>query len=197
MIGEMKKMKRLYKPLASLGVGILAMAIASFASNAKPAFTITISAPASVKLGSAIEMSIIVKNVADHPIVLGSDGLTHNETNFTYDVRDAAGTIPSATPYMKGPGPSFFKMTYSKLAPGEMLKLSIDLCKMFEFTPGKYTVQLSRFENDFALGGKPKGADAGVGPPHNFVQKPPVLFEPSPHSNLKVTSNKITVTVVP
>jgi hypothetical protein len=188
-------MKRLYQSFATLAVGILTLAIASFASSAKPAFSITINAPDSVKLGSAIEMSIIVKNVADHPIVLGSDGLTHNETNFTYDVRDAAGTIPSATPYMKGPGPSFGKVTYSKLAPGETLKLSIDLCKMFQFTPGKYTVQLSRFENDFVLGGD--GAAAAVGPPHNFVQKPPVLFEPSPHSNLKVTSNKITVTVVP
>jgi hypothetical protein len=175
----------------------LAMVVTTFGQNPKPSFSITISAPQSVKTGSTVDLDIVVKNVADHPIVLGSDGLTHNETNFTYDVRDPAGNAPSDTPYMKGPGPQFGKLTYSKLAPGETLKLGIDLCKMFEFAPGKYTVQLSRFENAFAVYGSMKRGDADSGAKHDTEQHPPVIYEPSPNSNLEVKSNTITVTVGP
>ena len=190
-------MRSLTKGSVVSTVVALAMVVTGLAQDAKPSFSITISAPERVKVGSAIELSIIVKNIADHPIVLGSDGLTHNETNFTYDVRDSAGNVPADTPYMKGPGPQFVKPTYSKVAPGETLKLSIDLCKMFEFTPGKYTVQLSRFENAFALYGSLKRGDADSGAKHDAEQHPPVIYEPSPNSNLEVKSNAITVTVGP
>jgi hypothetical protein len=61
----------------------LAMVVTGLAQDAKPSFSINISAPERVKVGSAVELDIIVKNIADHPIVFGSDGLTHNETNFT------------------------------------------------------------------------------------------------------------------
>jgi len=68
---------------------------------------------------------------------------------------------------------------------------------MFEFTPSEYSVQLSRFENDFALYGSLKRENTDSGAKNHVEQHPPVIFEPSPNSNLKVTSNKITVTVVP
>jgi hypothetical protein len=174
----------------------LAMVVTALAQGPKPSFSITISAPESVKVGSTVELDIVVKNIADHPIVFGSYGLTHNETNFTYDVRGSAGNVPSDTPYMNGPGPQFGKDTYSNLKPEETLKLSIDLCKMFELTPGKYTVQLSHFENAFALYGSGRREDSDLGPNHKIDPRPPVpVYEPSPNSNLEVKSNTITVTV--
>jgi hypothetical protein len=99
---------------------------------------------------------------------------------------------------MKGPGPQFVKPTYLKLAPGETLKLSIDLYKMFELTPGKYTVRLSRFENAFALYGSDRREDTDLGPNHKIDPHPPVpIYEPSPNSNLEVKSNTLTITVGP
>jgi hypothetical protein len=99
---------------------------------------------------------------------------------------------------MKGPGPQFGKVTYSKLKPGEALKLSIDLCKMFELTPGKYTVQLSRSENAFAMHGWERREYTDLGPNHKAAPgPPPPIYEPSPNTNLEVKSNMITVSVVP
>jgi hypothetical protein len=99
---------------------------------------------------------------------------------------------------MKGPGPQFGKVTYSKLKPGEALKLSIDLCKMFELTPGKYTVQLSRSENAFAMYGWERREYTDLGPNHKAAPgPPPPIYEPSPNTNLEVKSNMITVSVVP
>jgi hypothetical protein len=76
----------------------LAMVVTGLAQDPKPSFSIIINAPESMKVGSMVELSIIVKNVVDHPIIFGSYGLTHNETNFTFDVRDSMGKVASDTP---------------------------------------------------------------------------------------------------
>jgi hypothetical protein len=84
------------------------------------------------------------------------------------------------------------------LKPGETLKISVDLCKMFELPPSRYTVQLSRFENAFALYGSGRREDTDLGPDHKIDPHPPVpIYEPSPNSNLEVKSNTITLTVIP
>jgi hypothetical protein len=68
---------------------------------------------------------------------------------------------------------------------------------MFELVPGKYTVQLSRFENAFAVYGSTKREDTDSGSKRKDQSGPPVLYEPSPNSNLEIKSNTVTVIVVP
>ena len=69
---------------------------------------------------------------------------------------------------------------------------------MFELTPGKYTVQLSRSENAFAMYGWERREYTDLGPNHKAAPgPPPPIYEPSPNTNLEVKSNMITVSVVP
>jgi hypothetical protein len=190
-------MKGLHKAFGIL-VSVMLVVVAGTAKDGRPSFSITITAPERVKVGSMVELNIVVRNDADHPIIFGYDGPTHNETNFTYDVRDSTGNVPSPSAYMKSPGPSVANTTYRPLKVGETLNLSIDLCKMYELTPGMYTVRLSRFENAFAVYGSDKPEDTDLARTYKVEPHPPkALYEPSPHSNLEVKSNVVTVTVTP
>lgn len=120
--------------------------------EARPSFSITISAPHAASVGSPVELTIVVRNLTDRSIVFANYGPTRNEKNFTFDVRDAAGNQPSYTAFMKSPAPSFGNLGYLTLRSGESSNFTIDLCKIFELPPGKYTIVLSRLEHAFIRG---------------------------------------------
>jgi hypothetical protein len=171
----------------------LALTTAASGQNAKPSFSIMISGPSEVKAGSASYVDIVVENVSNRRITFGWDGLgaRHAQSSFDIDIRNFAGKIPAYTPdYRKQP--RNMRPMYTDLKPGEKLKFRLDLHEVFELTPGKYTLQLSHHENDFAMSGPEKPEDANV-PGHKEVP----WNEPSPNSNLKVDSNTITIAVTP
>ena len=170
----------------------LALTTAASGQNGKPSFSITISGPSEVNAGSPSYVDIVVENVTNHRITFGWDGRgeKHAQSNFDIDIRDFAGKVPAYAPdYRKA---RFLNIMYTHLEPGEKLTFRLDLHEVFELTPGKYTVQLSHYENAFAMYGPEKPEDANV-PGHKEVP----WNVPSPNSNLKVDSNTITTTVTP
>lgn len=125
-------------------------------------------------------MDIVAENVSNHRITFGWDGRgeRHAQSIFAIDIRDFAGKVPAYIPGYRKQA-HYMNVMYTDLEPGEKLKFRLDLHEVFELTPEKYTVQLSRHENSFATYG------------------PDWKNEPSPNSNLKVDSNTITITVTP
>jgi len=160
--------------------GALALTTAALGQNAKPSFSITISGPSEVKAGAASYVDIVVENISSHQIMFGWDGRgeRHAQSCFAIDIHDLAGKVPAYIPDYRKQA-HYMNVMYTHLEPGEKLTFRLDLHEVFELTPGKYTVQLSRHENAFATYG------------------PDWKNEPSPNSNLKVDSNTITMTVTP
>jgi len=158
----------------------LALTTTALSQNAKLSFSITISGPSEVKAGSASYVDIEVENVSNHRITFGWDdrGEKHAQSCFAIDIHDFAGKVPAYTPDYRKQA-RYMNVIDTHLEPEEKLKFRLDLREVFELTPGKYTVQLSRHENSFAMYG------------------PDWKNEPSPNSNLKVDSNTIAITVTP
>ncbi len=166
-----------------------------FGQDSNERFSITISAPQSVKVGSVAKMSIIVKNVSKRPIFFGicSDA-TRARLNFDFDVQGPDGRPASETPYMKDKRIEGHYGTID-LKPGDTFRVSEDINKLFDLTSGAYTIQLSRGENDCVL--HPPGRPADV-----ELRKPVVteLTQPQPSLPIPraiVKSNIVTLNVVP
>jgi hypothetical protein len=166
-----------------------------FGQNLNEPFSITISAPQSVKTGSVAKMNVIVKNVSKRPIFFGicSDA-TRARLNFGFDVRGSDSRPASETPYMKD---KRIEGHYGDvdLKPGETFQVREDISKLFDLTPGAYTIQLSRGENDCILHPPGRLADAELQKPvvTQLTQPQPSL--PTPMAIVK--SNVVTLTVVP
>lgn len=174
------------------------LATVTLGQSAQPSFSISIDAPKTFKANSAIELQVEVRNTSDHPIIFGSFGLDRGEQCFIFAMHREDGSTPPDAAYMSSTASQFGRLKYSKLAPEQSLKLSIDLRKRFDLSPGTYSVQLSRFENDFAVYGSTRREETDLGPGHVQRQTPvPPLYQPSPNSNLEVKSNTITFTVLP
>lgn len=137
------------------------MSVPAFGKGAKPYFSVTISAPGSVKAGSAAIVNIAVTNTSSSTIAFSS-GYREDQGEFGCDfsVVTSEGKPAPETRYMKavkgknqGPGSQLVISTKSlstRLAPGEAMKFRADLNKLFDLQPGKYTVQLSHFERAWA-----------------------------------------------
>lgn len=156
---------------SSLKVLLLIIVVGSLVSltvggkSAKPYFSVTISAPQAVKVGSAAILNIAVTNTSSTTTPFSSGyGEDQGEFGCDFSVLTAEGKPAPETRYMKavegkdqGPGPQLVISTRSlstRLAPGESMKFRADLNKLFDLEPGKYTVQLSRFES--AWEGRPE-----------------------------------------
>jgi hypothetical protein len=137
---------------------ILTVSLTATAESAKPYFSVTISAQQSVKASGAAIVNIAVTNMSKSTTAFSSGFAGEFERDFNVLASD--GRQAPETRYMKavkgqdqGPGPQLVINTRSlstRLAPGEALKFSADLNKLFDLAPGKYTVQLSHFENAWA-----------------------------------------------
>jgi hypothetical protein len=132
-----------------------------WSQTVRPSFSITITAPATIKEGAQAKVEIEVKNTSNHTITFGADDLSHSEKNFAFEVRDSAGKLAPETRYMKavngeeqGPGPRMVILNHLgsvTLKAGETLKGSANLTELFELQPGQYTVQLWRVEGDHMI----------------------------------------------
>ena len=124
------------------------------AQEKHPPFSVDINSFQHFKVGSTVPLVIHVKNISSSPIDLG---LTKAFAfDFLFSVRDSEGEEPAQTPYYQAvQGKEEHKNPHltviprwsslpTSLSPGETLTLYADLARLFDFKPGKYTVQLSR-----------------------------------------------------
>jgi hypothetical protein len=146
-------------------------------STPVPSFSLTINAVQNtVKAGSEIKITILLKNVSDHEIgIPRSPGENRGESFHDLEVRDEKGHLTPKTKLRREveehgtangeiglPMGSVFTQT---LKPSETLKEGIVVTNIYDLTkPEKYIIQCQRFDDD---------------------------------SNTIVRSNKITVTVTP
>jgi hypothetical protein len=155
---EMKISFRL--PLFFVSLGFLA---AVFGQPKQPAFSITINAPDVISAGSEPKLSIVLKNTSDHEIMLGrSVQPDQGELHHDVEVRDDKGDLAPETEYhrkIKGrlptipgkapPPPNVSSVIFIPMKPGETRKDDLTLSKLYDLgKPGKYTIQLSRFDED-------------------------------------------------
>jgi hypothetical protein len=117
----------------------------------EPQFSITISAPQTVKAGATVPLVIAVKNISTAQIGFLTDVSSALVFDFLFHVQDSDGKEPLETPYYqeaqgKDPHTTVSSRLHkgNSLSPGETLKLNMDLTQLFDFRPGKYTIQLSR-----------------------------------------------------
>lgn len=157
-------------PLALLSVGL--------AQEKQPSFSLTISAPQTVKAGASVPSNITVKNISSSPIIF--DFARAVAFDFLFNVQNSEGKEPAEThqyQLIQGKDPHTFVHATSyiqkRLAPGETLKINMDITELFDFKPGTYTIQLSR-----------------------PWDSPPNLWEPKPAGPF-VTSNIVSLTVTP
>src|ERR1700683_2008882 len=96
--GNMSRFLLLALALAAAAVAAITVAIPCHATrNAKsyaPPFSITISGPADVKVGSEIEVRVQITNTSAHDISAGSFYVDGVDTAYEYDVRNSAGELP-------------------------------------------------------------------------------------------------------
>jgi len=131
---------------------------AGWAQNASsPAFTLTISTDSSsVREGSEIAIDIDLKNTQDHDILMWREkGGEMGEFNYIVHILNQKGEQPPETKYHravrgKGNPDQVIIVTNAPMPfyvkPGEILKDKVDLSKLFELSPGKYTVQAERLD---------------------------------------------------
>jgi hypothetical protein len=136
---------------------------ASFGQTSHAPLSLSISAPAStVKAGSDVRVDITATNISDHDLDFGTEvGKAQAEKDFDIDVRDSAGKEPTETEYglllhgkSKGPfgrGGSFKTM---RLKPGQNYQDYSILNRVYDLTPGTYTIQASRRDSENKAGVK-------------------------------------------
>ncbi|MGA9511658.1 MAG: hypothetical protein WBV55_23750 [Candidatus Sulfotelmatobacter sp.] len=163
-----------------LTVTSLALLSPGQAQEKQPSFSLTISAPQTVKAGAAVPLGITAKNLSSTPIRFAIDISNNLAFDFLFSVKDSEGEDALETPYFqavegKDPHTTYHSRMHKdpSLSPGETLKLNMDLTQLFDFKPGKYTIQLSR--------------------PQSHLPTPmePTLYGPF------VTSNIVSLTVTP
>jgi hypothetical protein len=147
------------------------------AQSTKPAISITInSSPTVVKTGTEVKVEITLTNVSNHQITLAKDNAqNHGESFNRIEVRDQKGNLAPDTRYarfLKGKVSDDDKRQDKNkavgdhgvelvndlpldsaaphvLKPGETLKDEIVVTKLFDLsTPGKYTIQVDRHDDE-------------------------------------------------
>jgi hypothetical protein len=136
---------------------------AAFGQPKQPAFSIAISAPDVISAGSEPKLSIVLKNTSDHEIMLGrSVQPGHGELHHDVEVRDDKGDLApeteyhrkikgrlSATPGKAPPPPNVRSDIFIPMKPGETRNDDLTISKLYDLSkPGKYTIQVSRFDED-------------------------------------------------
>jgi hypothetical protein len=178
------------------------------AQKTRPEFSIAISAPPIVKVGTPISVKITVTNTSNH--VIAFDRWDVGQRDFNIEIVDLQGNPAPSTKYMKatrgedqGPGPQVVfagSLVQTDLKPGEALKETADLKELFDLEPGKYTVHLWRrdFQEGHVTSGvttKPEDMDLSKPPQEGISQPNPPRAAAKPKAVAK--SNMITITVTP
>jgi len=143
---------------------VLAMAAGmAMGQTAKRSFTLVISADSSiVKQGSPISIKIELRNISDHNIgwTMAPGGDLHGEIiGFPPILRDVQGREPPLTKWGRkvlgrGGAPDDAPLVRNavfryEMPPGKVMKTEIRLDEVYDLTsPGKYTIQVSHYDED-------------------------------------------------
>ncbi len=167
--------------LTSFGVG----------RQSLPSFSIAISGPQVIKVGSPAKIVILVTNQSRRTILYSMDAPGRGERNFIVDVHDSFGNPVTKTQYFKavsredqGSGPQIVvlgKVLEFSFKPGANVKDSASLSELFDFRPGNYTVRLSRDEGYHTI----------------VVPNPSEERRTAQQSSVIATSNTVAFSVVP
>jgi hypothetical protein len=122
--------------------------------------SVTVSAPIiEVKTGSELKVRIELTNLTDKDLVMELDKGSRGEFDYTIHVLGKDGQEPPETRYLRAvKGEDTFDPVsqtelivvgsngFRTVKPGETLAHAIDLNRLYLLKPGKYTVQVERFE---------------------------------------------------
>lgn len=133
-------------------IGTLALAASvAFAQDAKAAFTLTLSAKTyEFRAGSEVKIEIAQTNTSKHAIDCTYRGGGGINLEYRYDVHDEDGNLAekAVRPHMELDTADIHPCN---LAPGDTSSNRILLSKIYKLDrPGKYTVQVFRFDPDLA-----------------------------------------------
>lgn len=132
-----------------LASALLFAATVTNAQEAKPSFTLTLSAKtAEFRAGNDVWIDIIQANISSKPISCSSQGYDFVNHKYHYEVRDEDGKLAenAVRPNMELEPEDYQPC---KLLPGESGLDSIKLNRVYKLDrPGKYTVQVFRFDPD-------------------------------------------------
>jgi len=116
--------------------------------SSKPTFSISLTAEKDVnRVGSEVRVKAIVTNISTAKILLDRSLSDRGEFEFDINIHNDRGDIPPLTEY----GRAVIKHEipvivpdggHSNLQPGETFKSEVIVTKLYDLSPGKYTVQL-------------------------------------------------------
>jgi len=129
--------------------------------STKTPFSVTISATQTVmKAGAEVRINVVLTNISDREIYINVSG-GPGELDYTVSVLDRSGHEAPETKYLRAlrgedasdPGETTTLVVARSFGlrdvkPGETFRSSIDLGKLYDLQPGKYTIQLERIEEE-------------------------------------------------
>jgi hypothetical protein len=135
----------------------LLLSALSPAQVAPPVFSISISVePTVAKAGTPIELAVTLTNVSNHQISVAQEKGGKAEFDYRIDVRNSSNTnAPDTNYHKKVKGQETSDVTpllrswgFLQVDPGKTLKDHVDLTRLFQLAPGKYTVQVERTDDE-------------------------------------------------
>ncbi len=130
---------------------------AGSAQSPRPRYSIAVSAEkATVRTGSELRLKIVQKNTTDkdQPFWIEGNPESHGEYLYLIDVRQSDGKEAPRSKYFRGVrddagnfrGGIALSGGLINVKPGAAITSSIDLNKLYDLKPGRYTVQV--YQND-------------------------------------------------
>lgn len=139
---------------------VTASASTAFAQGTPTSYSVTITTPQTVvKVGSKINIDILLTNTSNQEIIVTADNGARGEFEYTIFVSDRYGHEPHETKYLRAvrgkdsgdPGDTTSLVVVHssglrQVKPGGILKSSIDLTKLYDLPPGRYTIRVEDIE---------------------------------------------------
>ncbi len=166
-------------PIRTVMVGMVVLCGGSMWAQVPPLFKITVSAPQTVEAGTEIRVHVVLKNISDRVFFVDTiGGPSLADINFSIFIHDAMGNeIPKSKLFPNG-RPRAGSAGFISVQPGETLEQDAPLSYLYDMNkPGQYFVHITRSASD---------ASASPGPHRS-----------DPRNNSIVSSNEVTITVLP
>jgi hypothetical protein len=138
---------------------LLGRATAQTRSSAS--FSLMIQAPSTVfKIGAPVELRIILKNTSDHEIQIWRNALGQEGLVYKLDVKDEHGKVPPTTKfkeslkglenpaYLTPQTPIKISGAWVPLKPGNTLTDPINVSRLYDLRPGRYSLQVQRLDDE-------------------------------------------------
>ena len=133
----------------SVGILVPIMLVSSaLVRSAESPFSLTITGPSAITVGSELKVTVELRNTSDHPLLLTNHGAGgHGQEGLYLEVRDSRGNILPLTEHYRrsqkeGEDGSFFTFT---VPPNGTSRSMVVVDHLYQLsTPGKYTIWAER-----------------------------------------------------